>query len=322
MPVWLVRLAASIVPPEKAIKIILCVIIGSLATVLLLFSAPIMVYKHIPLGKTASEFQYYVQAAKQIEDETGILINFQKIMAIDAVLLEQDFSSSSVQRAYSYKQYFIREEIEYVQRLCAGPPDENGNVTVVTCYQPVRVFYERDFDEVLWMLVADRKLRADQIEDVKRYTMFDISPLAFDSRGSLSSGWMPVIRDYAWPIQNNFNVTSLFGPRTDPIEFVSRMHNGIDIGAPQGTDVLAVKDGKVIYAKYMGSAGNTVIIQHENNVETRYYHLYKISVTEGQEVKQYEKIGEVGSTGRSTGPHLHFEFRISGTPVDPMQFYQ
>lgn len=324
----LAKLAVKFIPPEKLGKIILYTLLGAILFVGLLFVGPIMVFKHIPWGKSADEFNYYIQADTQIEQETGIRIGWQKIMAIDATLLNQDYESSSFDRAYSYKDYFIREEEEKIEKTCTETvtkTDENGNEyeeeEEYDCSEWITVYYERSYDEVLNMLVADGKLRSDQIEDVKRYIMIDITTLVMEPE-PLPPGWMPIITDYAWPIENVYTVTSMFGPRTDPVEFVAAVHNGLDIGAAKGTPVLAVKEGKVIYAKYMGNAGNAVIIQHERDTETRYYHLSKISVKAGDKVKQNQKIGEVGSTGKSTGPHLHLEFRISANPVDPLQFYR
>ncbi|MGG2201880.1 M23 family metallopeptidase [Paenibacillus validus] len=329
MWVTLAKLAVKLIPPDKAIKVILGAVFVALIFLILLFAGPIMVFKHIPLGKTTSEFNFYTKAAQKIEQDTGVLIGWQKIMAIDAVLLDQEFAGSSESRAYGYKKYFIREEQKKIEKTCSRTvtkKDKDGNEYEDSedydCSYWITVYYERNYDDVLNMLVADGKLPADKIEDVKRYNIYDASPLAVDVGDALPPGWMPTIRDFAWPTENVFTVTSLFGPRTDPIEFVTTVHNGLDIGAATGTPVLAVKDGKVIYAKYMGNAGNTVIIQHDNDTETRYYHLSKITVKAGDKVKQKDKVGEVGSTGRSTGPHLHMEVRIAANPVDPLQYYR
>lgn len=319
MPAWLVRLAIQLIPPDKAINFILGAVFLALVLVILLFAAPIMIYKHIPMGKNTTEFNYYANAAKKIEGETGVLINWQKMMAIDAVLLEQDFSKSSETRAYSYKEYFIGEEEETVEQTCTDPQTNEE----YDCSYTTTEYYERSFDDVLNMLVSDGKLPADKIEDVKRYMTYDVS--AFKDAGgseSMPPGWMPVIRDLFWPLENIYTVTSLFGPRVDPIELTTTVHTGLDIGAPQGTPIHAVKDGKVTYAKMMGTAGNAVIIQHDGNMESRYYHMSKIHVQAGQYVHAGDVVGTVGTTGNSTGPHLHLEIRIGGTPIDPLQYYR
>jgi murein DD-endopeptidase MepM/ murein hydrolase activator NlpD len=115
-------------------------------------------------------------------------------------------------------------------------------------------------------------------------------------------------------------ITSGFGSRKHPIYGVKKMHTGIDIGAPHGTTVKAAGNGKVIYAGRKGSYGKTVMIDHGNKRVTLYAHLSRISCTQGDLVTTSTKIGEVGSTGLSTGNHLHFEVRINGEPVNPRDY--
>ena len=97
-------------------------------------------------------------------------------------------------------------------------------------------------------------------------------------------------------------------------------HTGLDIAASKGTQIKVVADGKVTCAKYSGSYGYLVKVDHGNGVETWYAHTSKMYVTEGQEVKAGDVIARVGSTGNSTGPHLHFEIRINGEHVNPQKY--
>ena len=117
-------------------------------------------------------------------------------------------------------------------------------------------------------------------------------------------------------------MTSRFGPRNHPILKQVRLHAGIDWAAPTGTPLYAVADGKVSVAGVGGGYGNVVYIDHAGGVQSRYAHLDRFSPLgrAGTQVKQGDVIGFVGTTGRSTGPHLHFEIRVNGTPVDPMTF--
>jgi murein DD-endopeptidase MepM/ murein hydrolase activator NlpD len=108
--------------------------------------------------------------------------------------------------------------------------------------------------------------------------------------------------------------------RKHPISGKYRMHKGLDFAGPNGTRVSAAGPGEIIYAARKGSFGNFVEIDHGNGVVSRYAHLRKISVKKGMEVIAGQKIGEVGSTGASTGPHLHWEVRISGSAKDPQDF--
>jgi murein DD-endopeptidase MepM/ murein hydrolase activator NlpD len=112
-------------------------------------------------------------------------------------------------------------------------------------------------------------------------------------------------------------VTSSFGMRTHPISGRRKMHTGIDYGAPTGTPVWSIGSGTVIHAGPKGGYGNTIEIRHTASVVTRYGHLSKIFVRRGQSVRQHQTIGAVGSTGYSTGPHLHFEYLVNGVFTPP-----
>ena len=115
-------------------------------------------------------------------------------------------------------------------------------------------------------------------------------------------------------------ITSGFGPRVHPIYGDVRMHTGIDFGAAAGTPIHAAADGVVVSAGPLGGYGNATVIDHGNGLATLYGHQSSIAVAPGQRVSRGQVIGYVGCTGLCTGPHLHFEVRVRGTPVDPMQY--
>ncbi len=118
----------------------------------------------------------------------------------------------------------------------------------------------------------------------------------------------------AMPVKANFRYTSGFGRRW------GRAHEGIDMAGPVGTPIHATGDGVITFAGRQSGYGNLIKVQHELGVETRYAHLSRISVKVGQRVSQGDRIGDMGNTGRSTGPHLHYEVRMNGRAVDPMSF--
>jgi len=126
------------------------------------------------------------------------------------------------------------------------------------------------------------------------------------------------VEGFIMPTQGS--VGSTFGLRVHPIFGTTRMHTGVDIGAPSGQAVWAAKEGRVIFAGVKGGYGNTVIVQHEGNVATLYAHLSALRTSEGDWVDTGELVGLIGSTGWSTGPHLHFETRVNGEPKDPQLF--
>lgn len=112
-------------------------------------------------------------------------------------------------------------------------------------------------------------------------------------------------------------VVSEYGMRTNPVTKIYCLHGGIDIAAEKGTDILAAYDGVVTSAGYSESYGYYVIIEHSSNIKTLYAHCSKLIANEGDTVSRGEKIALVGSTGRATGPHLHFEVRIGESRVNP-----
>ena len=126
-----------------------------------------------------------------------------------------------------------------------------------------------------------------------------------------------------WPLPGYYKISSYFGMRLHPILGYKKMHGGIDIGAPSGTPIHAAASGKVICAAWRdGGSGNTVIIDHGGGITTLYFHIKNggILVKEGQTVKAGDVIAKVGSTGLSTGPHLHFEVRKNGVRQDPLNY--
>ncbi len=136
------------------------------------------------------------------------------------------------------------------------------------------------------------------------------------SVGSLPSGGGQLL----WP--TNGPMTSPYGYRTHPIFGDSRMHTGIDIGAPYGAPVIASDAGVVAYVGAMSGYGNVIVIDHGGGLATTYNHLSAYGVSSGQSVGRGVPIGNVGCTGYCTGPHLHFEVRVNGSPVDPMPYLQ
>lgn len=115
----------------------------------------------------------------------------------------------------------------------------------------------------------------------------------------------------------SYRITSRFGMRNHPVTGVRKMHNGIDLAAPKGTPILSCQSGKVIISQYSSSYGNYIVVDHGGGISTLYAHLDSRYANVGDSVKCGQQIGTMGSTGMSTGPHLHFEVRVNGEKVNP-----
>lgn len=128
--------------------------------------------------------------------------------------------------------------------------------------------------------------------------------------------------EFTWPTPSCHVITSHFSPRRkNPVSGVWKRHTGTDIGAAYGTTIVAANSGTVTLAGWNSGYGNCVIIDHGGGKATLYAHMSSLSVSRGQSVQKGQQIGRVGSTGNSTGPHLHFEIMINGVAVDPMQYF-
>ena len=121
-----------------------------------------------------------------------------------------------------------------------------------------------------------------------------------------------------WPVEGQ--ITGSFGERIDPFNGEGAFHSGVDIGSTYGTPVVAPADGVVMFADSLGGYGRALILDHGHGISTRYGHLSGFAVTPGQHVQRGDTIGYVGASGRSTGPHLHYEVRINDTPVNPYKY--
>lgn len=161
--------------------------------------------------------------------------------------------------------------------------------------------------------------RVDALEEISAKKEAQLR--AYIRRQSYSGGgsYVPIPRSagaYIYPV--NGPVTSNYGYRVHPIRGTTRLHTGMDFGVGYGVPILAADNGVVIHSGWYGGYGNTVIVDHGGGFTTLYAHASSLHVSHGQVVKQGQMVSKVGSTGMSTGPHLHFEVRYNGNPINPL----
>jgi murein DD-endopeptidase MepM/ murein hydrolase activator NlpD len=130
--------------------------------------------------------------------------------------------------------------------------------------------------------------------------------------------WLTNMRPSIWPVDGR--LMGAFGTRNDPFSGEQSFHTGVDIGAPYGEPVRATADGIVSHSEYSGGYGRLVIVDHGGGVQTYYAHLSRISVIAGQAIRRGEIVGALGGSGRATAPHLHYEVRVGGNPINPYNF--
>ncbi len=169
--------------------------------------------------------------------------------------------------------------------------------------------HRRDLMAKRMLSLVDQLAEDARMEEIRQQ---DLMLLMRDNREFLSM--MPSI----WPAEGN--LSSVFGMRSSPFTGRGTMHAGLDIANRPGTPIIAPAKGTVTFANWDGAYGHCIVISHGNGISTRYAHMLRYVVKEGQVVNRGDLIGHIGSSGRSTGPHLHYEVRVGGVPVNPMRY--
>ncbi|MGH9025342.1 MAG: murein hydrolase activator EnvC family protein [Acidimicrobiia bacterium] len=214
------------------------------------------------------------------------------------------------------KQGNLEKEKAHAEEIQAQVEEEHGAVLALLDEQRAARNDASAQEEAEAALVGDIQSQREQFEaelDELYRTSEEVRELLSGSSGApLGTG------QFLRPVPGA--IVSGFGPRVHPILGTTRVHTGLDMAAAYGEPIRAADTGVVVMAGWNGGYGNCVIIDHGAGLATLYAHQSELAVTVGQRVTRGEVIGYVGSTGLSTGPHLHFEVRVNGTPVDPTQY--
>ncbi len=225
----------------------------------------------------------------------------------DKGILEADIADKNL--IASHKEQ-IEIDIANLQLAYEALEDERHNLQQKERDKEVRIAQLQSRQEDLEEITEEQEKALNEALKLKSKILAEKSKLEAEAHSG----------KYYFPLPKNYPITSKFGYRIHPISKKKKLHAGTDFGAPTGTDVLAAGSGVVITAKFWGGYGNAVVIDHLNGEWTLYAHMSKILVKEDDKVKTGKVIGKVGSTGSSTGPHLHYEVRINSEPVDAMKY--
>ena len=241
--------------------------------------------------------------AKDFNDFVGRMDILKKILAYDNALIQGTKADRETLRKAKEQLEADRAKIVELRKLAAAKREQvaerrqerRGVLNAAT--------YERETAERAYRELIETSRQIEQM--IKRIQ-------SGEKNIGGSTGTM------TWPAEGE--ITSPFGWRVHPIFGTQRLHTGIDIGADYGDAIRAADGGVVIHADWMGGYGNAVIIDHGNGISTLFAHNSQLLVDEGQTVAKGQTVARCGSTGYSTGPHLHFEVRQNGSPVNPLNY--
>ena len=260
---------------------------------------------------TESSCVFALMEAKSLTDFINTLYYLQMLVADDLKLLKH---LNEEKTEIGNRKAIVEERYNEALKLKKELNEKEGMLAAVVSqkeYLLSLVVLDRECSEDrIYLLEHNTKEVEDQIQGIisGEVSYKSYAPASFNSQGSLS----------IWP--TNGPITSDFGWRMHPIWGDWRFHSGVDIGADYGEPIYAAGDGVIITCDWLGGYGNTVMIDHGGGMVSLYGHCSSLSVSYGQVVKKGEIVAYVGSTGNSTGPHLHFEVRQNGVSVDPYCF--
>ena len=245
------------------------------------------------------------------------------LTGIFSLLFVLGFLSSYARMSWKVANYnSLRQEVDVLRskyrELQKLENEKNAQLATLEVFaSEVSVAYGLKRKNVGVETAMDAGLGPDFRESIDQYDFLRSASISAIFR-SYPKQWHTNIRPSLWPLEGR--LMSSFGARSDPFSGEGAIHTGVDISAPLGTPVHSSADGIVAFAAWGGQYGNLVVIDHGNGMQTYFAHLSGFNVIPGQEVRRGDTLAKSGSTGKSTGPHLHYEVRLSGVPVNPYPY--
>lgn len=235
----------------------------------------------------------------------------EEVQQLNAQLEDAMQKQCAVQEELTLKQEQMEAQTVVAYQMIADIENNIGEYAEeLEANEAAEAALQKDIDELMAKLAAEEAARKAAEEAARRANQ----PAPASSAGVSGTG------SYKWPV-DCYIITSEYGYRIHPLQQTTKFHAGVDIGAQSGQNIYAADSGTVATAASNSSYGNYVLINHGGGNATLYAHMSSMAVSAGQSVTKGQVIGYVGSTGWSTGPHLHFEIRQGGSTVNPLQFF-
>lgn len=270
-------------------------------------SSPLMIFVGLILLVTVGACSFIITRQINYELTTRANIHFAEKNAF--FVQELSKTHSAFQRVAKIEDELramlkMKSKKELLKFKGAGGPTPADQARLMQALSNRATLTPKEFAKNLLFLRKNAQVRMESYRELQKYIVTQRSLMA--------------ARPNSWPVRGW--ITSRFGPRCSPFFRGTTFHHGIDIANEEGTSIKAVADGIVSYSGWEGGYGKLMVIDHGYGYSTRYAHLQRSLVNIGQRVRRGQVIGFMGNTGRSTAPHLHFEIRVNGIPVNPLKY--